>query len=139
MGSDRHRFWILYVLELEDDCYYVGITAYSRIDKRYEQHRAGKGARWTQLHKPRTVLWTKRLGYMSEREAVRIETAKTLELSKLYGMYKVRGGGLCNVNHRIHASMYNAHTPVVVACEGRPRSVPHDPIFHELRWLLSEE
>ena len=40
----------LYVLELEDECYYVGI-AYD-IKHRFESHMSGGGSKWTKLHKP---------------------------------------------------------------------------------------
>ena len=38
----------LYMLPLEDGCYYVGTTV--NINKRYNQHAAGTGAAWTKLH-----------------------------------------------------------------------------------------
>ena len=40
----------LYVLELEDGCYYVGIA--SDIKHRFESHMSGYGSKWTKLHKP---------------------------------------------------------------------------------------
>ena len=40
----------LYVLELEDKCYYVGTT--SDIKHRFETHMSGDGSEWTKLHKP---------------------------------------------------------------------------------------
>tara|TARA_Y100000782_G_C9953478_1_gene168671 strand:+ start:102 stop:482 length:381 start_codon:yes stop_codon:yes gene_type:complete len=40
----------LYVLELEDECYYVGIA--SDIKHRFESHMSGYGSKWTKLHKP---------------------------------------------------------------------------------------
>jgi predicted GIY-YIG superfamily endonuclease len=42
--------WI-YVLELEDDCYYVGKTS-KDPSVRLEEHRQGNGAAWTRLHEP---------------------------------------------------------------------------------------
>ena len=41
----------LYVLELEDDCYYVGI-ADGDTKIRFKSHMAGHGSKWTKLHKP---------------------------------------------------------------------------------------
>lgn len=42
--------WTVYVLELADECYYVGRT--QDLQKRYQQHADGKGSDWTQLHRP---------------------------------------------------------------------------------------
>ena len=41
----------LYVLELEDECYYVGIS--DDVKMRFKKyHMAGHGSKWTKLHKP---------------------------------------------------------------------------------------
>ena len=46
---------VVYVLELEDNCYYVGITM--NLNQRLAQHWTGSGAKWTRLHKPISVLY----------------------------------------------------------------------------------
>ena len=43
-----------YVLELEGDNYYVGLT--SNLPRRIKEHFSGKGAQWTKIHPPRKVL-----------------------------------------------------------------------------------
>ncbi len=43
----------IYVLELEDECMYIGQT--SDPETRFEAHRDGKGAAWTRLHAMRYV------------------------------------------------------------------------------------
>ena len=48
----------VYALKLEDNCYYVGST--DDIDTRLYRHFSGKGAAWTQLHKPKKVVMVKR-------------------------------------------------------------------------------
>jgi hypothetical protein len=40
----------LYILELEDECYYVGVT--DDIKRRFKKHMSGGGSKWTKLHKP---------------------------------------------------------------------------------------
>ena len=40
----------IYVLELEDECYYVGIS--SDVKNRFKSHKNGDGSKWTTLHKP---------------------------------------------------------------------------------------
>lgn len=42
-----------YVLKLENDCYYVGIS--SCIRNRIKQHFYGHGSRWTQINKPISI------------------------------------------------------------------------------------
>jgi len=72
---------VVYVLKLEDDCYYVGITL--NLNQRLAQHWTGLGAGWTNLHKPIEVL---RVGYPGHEQGI------TNEMIALYGRDKVRGG-----------------------------------------------
>ncbi|RKU02462.1 hypothetical protein C7H84_15740 [Burkholderia sp. Nafp2/4-1b] len=74
--------WFLYLLECADDSVYTGIT--NDVAARYDQHAAGKGARYTRSRKPRTLLasfplpdrsiasrveyWVKRLTPAQKRE-----------------------------------------------------------------------
>jgi putative endonuclease len=48
------RPWFLYVIECEDGSLYAGITV--DVAKRFVQHCAGKGARYTRSHPPKSVL-----------------------------------------------------------------------------------
>ena len=78
---------IVYVLELEDDCYYVGITY--NLNLRLSQHWSGNGAKWTKLHKPISVILVE---YPSSIER---ENVITKELIETYGKNKVKGGSYC--------------------------------------------
>lgn len=82
----------LYVLELEDGCYYVGLT--SDLEHRFNQHVAGdgSGADWTKLHRPRRILHGICTGTQDAREAVKIEDAVTVALMQQHSIEKVRGG-----------------------------------------------
>lgn len=80
----------LYVLELEDGCYYVGLT--SDLEHRFNQHVAGDGADWTKLHRPRRLLHSICTGTRDAREAVKIEDAVTVALMQQHSIEKVRGG-----------------------------------------------
>lgn len=77
----------LYVLKLQNGKYYVGKT--DDINRRYAEHKAGKGSEWTKLHKPVKILETRQL--KSEQD----ETNLTKELMKKHGVDKVRGGAFC--------------------------------------------
>lgn len=78
----------VYVLELQDGYYYVGIT-YS-LNLRMAQHWSGVGAKWTRLHKPIAI---REIVYPATEED---ENNKTQELMEKYGHDKVRGGKWSN-------------------------------------------
>lgn len=46
--------WFLYLLECEDGSLYTGIT--KDVAKRFADHQAGKGARYTRSHPPRAIV-----------------------------------------------------------------------------------
>ncbi|WP_412023218.1 GIY-YIG nuclease family protein [Burkholderia cepacia] len=74
--------WFLYLIECADDSVYTGIT--TDVTARFDEHAAGKGARYTRSRKPRAVLasfplpdrssasraeyWVKRLTPVQKRE-----------------------------------------------------------------------
>ncbi|WP_446904516.1 GIY-YIG nuclease family protein [Burkholderia sp. YIM B11467] len=74
--------WFLYLIECADDSVYTGIT--TDVAARFDEHAAGKGARYTRSRKPRAVLasfplpdrssasraeyWVKRLTPVQKRE-----------------------------------------------------------------------
>jgi len=61
----------MYVLECADGSFYTGISANPR--RRWEQHRRGRGARYTRSHPPVALrgLWR----YPDRRSALRAEAA----------------------------------------------------------------
>ena len=72
---------VVYVLELEDNCYYVGITM--NLNQRLAQHWTGSGAKWTKLHKPVKIFSVTYQGH---------EQDITNEMIVQHGKEKVRGG-----------------------------------------------
>jgi predicted GIY-YIG superfamily endonuclease len=83
------RYPIVYVLALENDSYYCGITF--DIHQRMAQHFGGFGAKWTVANKPlriEKIIWpgTKAL-----------EKSETLRLFKEYGASRVRGSNWCSM------------------------------------------
>jgi predicted GIY-YIG superfamily endonuclease len=79
----------LYVLELEDNKWYVGKT--DDIHKRFDQHKTGKGSEWTKEYKPIKIHETRKI------TSVHDETNVTKDLMKKYGVDNVRGGAYCQV------------------------------------------
>lgn len=86
---------LLYVLKLEDGCYYVGQSA--EVHKRIQLHNAGNGAAWTRLHAPLALVECKRTWTSDRKSAETKENLLTLEMMKKYGWQKVRGGWFCQV------------------------------------------
>ena len=77
-----------YVLKLEDDCGYVGVSF--NLNIRLSQHMNGKGAKFTRIHKPICV---DKVIYPAIGK--HIENIITLEYMEKYGKKNVRGGKYC--------------------------------------------
>ena len=48
--------YFVYLIECEDSSIYTGIT--TDVKRRFEEHAAGKGARYTRAHKVKRVIYT---------------------------------------------------------------------------------
>ena len=46
--------WFVYLIECQDGSLYTGVTV--DVHRRYAEHAAGKGARYTRSHPPRRLL-----------------------------------------------------------------------------------
>jgi predicted GIY-YIG superfamily endonuclease len=77
----------LYILQLEDDKWYVGKT--DDVHKRFQQHLNGKGSIWTKQHTPNRIIETRPI------TSIHDETNVTKDLMKKYGIDNVRGGAYC--------------------------------------------
>ena len=73
----------VYILILEDDCYYVGWSQDPQV--RICSHFLGAGSKWTILHKPIDIISVKPGNTL-------LETLTTLILMVKHGYEKVRGG-----------------------------------------------
>ena len=77
---------ILYILKLEDDKYYIGITL--NLNQRLAQHFSGEGSQFTKKYKPLEVLKVIYNDDINED----YENNLTLEYMQKYGWQNVRGG-----------------------------------------------
>jgi len=70
MNSERH---FVYILLTEKDTLYCGYT--DDVEKRFNAHKAGKGAKYTKAFKPVKVVWQKEFETKSEalKEEYRIK------------------------------------------------------------------
>ncbi len=90
--APRH-IW-LYVLELEQQKYYIGITA-NTPEWRMQQHINGfAGARWTRKYTPLKIIERQDLGMTTYADAELVENKVTREYIKKFGLNNVRGGDL---------------------------------------------
>ena len=76
----------VYILELENDKYYVGYT--ENFDSRMISHFGGNGSKWTKIHRPLNILEVSRGGKNDEDK-------KTIDMMIKYGYQNVRGGRYC--------------------------------------------
>lgn len=61
--------WHVYILLCEDNSLYTGISPDPQ--KRFEEHKAGRGARYTRSHKPLKILYVE--GFKSKAQALKRE------------------------------------------------------------------
>lgn len=69
--SDSGTIWHLYLLECADGSLYAGIA--TDVARRFEEHVAGKGARYTRSHKPLRIAASRLIG--SRSAALKAEIA----------------------------------------------------------------
>jgi predicted GIY-YIG superfamily endonuclease len=82
----------IYVLRLHNDKWYVGRT--SNVERRFEQHKNGDGAKWTFLHKPLDIHEIREIKSDNDEDII------TREYMKQFGIYNVRGGRYCAVEFK---------------------------------------
>jgi len=54
----------VYIILCEDGSYYTGYA--SDVKTRFEQHRKGRGARYTKIHKPEKIVYVEEVSSRSE-------------------------------------------------------------------------
>lgn len=73
--------WYLYLIECSDGSYYAGIS--TDVARRYADHVAGKGARYTRAHKPVRLLGSRLCGTRSAALKAEIAIKKLRKAQKL--------------------------------------------------------
>ena len=64
VGEKMEMIWHLYILRCKDGTLYTGIT--TDVEKRLEQHRSGKGAKYTRGRAPLTLVYREVCGTHSQ-------------------------------------------------------------------------
>lgn len=100
------RHWWLYVLKLEQDKWYVGIT--SKTPKhRFLQHIHGfAGANWTRKYHPLEIHDKHYLGEVPLGQAQAYENTVTREYIRKYGIDNVRGGDITSTSKLVERFGY---------------------------------
>lgn len=74
----------VYVLQLENECFYVGYT--NDIELRWIEHKHGFGSTWTRINKPIKII------LIHPNQSILFENSLTEKYIEKYGYNKVRGG-----------------------------------------------
>ena len=81
-GFNKDMYYT-YLLLTEDNTLYCGYT--DDVEKRFQKHLEGKGAKYTRIHKPVKIVYTKAYDTKSEamKEEARIKSLTRSEKLKL--------------------------------------------------------
>ena len=121
-GGFEIQTYKIYVLYLENEKYYVGIT--KDLPNRFAEHKLRMGAAWTTKNKVIGIVYTKDLRTANKADAEKKENDLTKELMKCFGIDDVRGGDFCRVSDALTRkslgkkfvdSNYNPHMKTVIA------------------------
>ena len=77
----ENRNWYLYILECRDGSLYTGIT--DDVSRRFAQHNAGKGAKYTRGRGPLILRYQEECGSHGDALRREIEVKKLTRLEKL--------------------------------------------------------
>lgn len=88
------HYW-LYVLKLEQEKYYIGITSRKDPHDRIKEHLNGYySAQWVKKYPALETVEIIDIGNITPLEAARSELKRTRQYMKKYGLQNVRGGAL---------------------------------------------
>jgi predicted GIY-YIG superfamily endonuclease len=87
----------LYILELQNGKYYVGIT--NNPENRFRKHRSGKSLSFINKNLPIINIQKTLLKTTDRDRALTLETEKTIELIHKYGIANVCGGSITGDFH----------------------------------------
>jgi predicted GIY-YIG superfamily endonuclease len=94
------RYW-LYVLRLEQEKYYIGVTS-KTPEERFKEHQKGiRSANWTRKYKPVELIDSQDLGVMTYADAQVYEDKVIRAYLKKVGVNNARGGDLKDVDDYI--------------------------------------
>lgn len=85
--------WHVYVLKLQKDKWYVGVTR-KDPEVMLNEHKAGKGTAWTKKYKPVSLAFKRDMGELPAERAEMLVDRAMRKYVKEHGVDNVRGGYL---------------------------------------------
>lgn len=76
--------WFVYVLVCEDKSFYTGST--NNLEKRFSEHKNGKGGRYTSSHKPLKLIYSEKFSTKSEALKREAEIKSWNRKKKIYDL-----------------------------------------------------
>ena len=73
--------WFVYILLCEDNSFYTGST--NNLEKRFQDHKNGKGGKYTRSHKPVKIVYSEKFETKSEALKREIEIKSWKKEKKL--------------------------------------------------------
>jgi len=79
--------WFVYIIKCVDGSLYTGST--NNLEKRFEKHKSGKGAKYTRSHKPKRIVFFKKyakkiVALRKEREIKKLTRKQKIEFIKTH-------------------------------------------------------
>ena len=97
---EKHHYW-LYVLKLEQNKKYVGVTSKTPEFRMRQHQNEFLGAAWTKKYKPTELFYKEDLGLITYEEAQRYENRVVRAYINKYGHDNVRGGDISTTNQLV--------------------------------------
>jgi len=78
--------WYVYLLLCEDGSFYTGVS--NNLEKRFEEHRLGRGAKYTRSHKPVKLVHQEQFSTHSEalKREIKIKSWSRSKKIKILGL-----------------------------------------------------
>jgi predicted GIY-YIG superfamily endonuclease len=92
--DNKPRNYYLYVILCEDNKHYIGVTS-KTPEERFNEHLHGiRSAKWTMKYKPIKLIDSKKIGYMTYKQAEKYEDKAVRAYMRKVGLNNARGGDL---------------------------------------------
>lgn len=78
--------WHVYLIECFDGSLYTGVS--TDVERRFQEHLAGKGARYTRSHKPLRLVASRPVGTRSEALSVELVIKRLPKQKKIEALIK---------------------------------------------------
>ena len=105
--------WIVYILECSDTSLYTGIT--NDLERRLEEHRTGRGAKYTKYRSPSRVRYTE---YRSTKSAALTREAAIKALARSEKLALIAAQSIPDHSASVQGDRKSPHGPPSTAVPG---------------------